>query len=139
MEIYEQRIVPFLTIVHYTEVLEQLLDNFQYVTYRDYRFLLSSCFKTSGYSPAMLTQSKLNIVYFIVHILYIILGPLFQKIALAQRKKLQYTIFLLTTDLISCTFRTAVTSLFLLSLFYVLISKKRQRMHFPTDRKEHKI
>lgn len=36
MEVYEQRIVPLLTIaVHYTQVLEKTLGNFQYVTFTD--------------------------------------------------------------------------------------------------------
>lgn len=34
-EIYEQKIVPLLTVVHDTEVLEKILGNFQYVTFTD--------------------------------------------------------------------------------------------------------
>lgn len=61
------------------------------------------------------------------------LGPLVQKITLAQRKMVEYTIYLLTTDLMNCTLRTAVTFLLLLSIFYFLISKNRQRMRIPTE------
>lgn len=69
-----------------------------------------------------------------------VLGPPFQKIALAQRRTLKYTLlYWLTTGLMNCTPRTAVILLFLLSITYFLLPKKRQRMHIPTKKKKKRI
>lgn len=64
------------------------------------------------------------------------LGVFVQKITLAQKKTLGHIMYLFAIDLVNCSLGTAGIFLLPFSIFYLPVSKNRQRMCIPMREKK---